>query len=135
MASRPLPRLAITFAIFRALTCLFVGSFAAPVQALVTTTFASAVQPIAGYFSAMVSDPVDGEVYVANFGSANVNAIDPADWATTSIVAPRSADSLGVNATNGNVYFGNHFSRYYVSMIDGASNTVTAYVPTPGGTP
>lgn len=84
--------------------------------------------PPAGFVTAMVFDPTNGEIYVANWDSSNVTAIDGSTGATvTTIPVGSNPEALAFNSAQNTVYVANSGSDN-VSVISATSNTVIATI-------
>jgi DNA-binding beta-propeller fold protein YncE len=84
-------------------------------------------------------DPATGWIYVANFGSDNVTAINGSNWQTTTISLPAGANlnpnSVAVDPGTNTVYVGTYMSST-VDVIQGGTGTAlptfSYSVPIPG---
>lgn len=101
-----------------------------------TTNTVSTTVPVGDGPCAIAVDGVDGDVYVANFYSGNVSVLDSSTHLDIgSVAVGASVDSLAVDAANGDIYAGDYAGNYFVTVIDGASNSILTTIPDPGGQP
>ena len=77
---------------------------------------------------AMDVNTVTNRIYVANSGSNNVTVIDGATNATTTIPVGLNPSAVAVNSTTNKIYVVNASLDGTISVIDGATNTVTGNI-------
>jgi len=78
------------------------------------------------YPTAVTVNPITGQAYVTNSGSGTVTVIDETTLATTTVVAGSSPTAIDINLMTNKVYLTNNIWYGTVTMIDGASDSITS---------
>ena len=88
----------------------------------------AAAQPVADYVSAMVVDPLTGDVYVADWDSSNVTVLNGSTGAVIAEVAVGANPDAMVLDPYGDVYVANSGSNN-LSVISTTTQALTATIP------
>ena len=94
------------------------------------STVATTTVSVGGVPNGIAFDPLNGELYVANFSPGTVSVINGTDNSvvtTVNLNDPVSPWDVGFNPSNGNIYVSDT-KNGAVSVISGSSNTVVATV-------
>src|SRR5437870_7225599 len=84
---------------------------------------------ISGDAQAIAINPVTNKIYIPNGISANQLAvIDGATEAVSMVPTGTNPGAVALNPTTNKIYVANQFSNT-ISVVDGATNTVTATIP------
>jgi YVTN family beta-propeller protein len=93
----------------------------------------STAPPTPGFFSTMVLDAANGNVYVADWDSSNITIVDGSSGAfVANVTVGLDPDALLVVGPSGNVFVAN-FGSNAVSVISGALNTVVVTISVGNG--
>jgi DNA-binding beta-propeller fold protein YncE len=85
---------------------------------------------VGDYPWAVVVDPINGLVYVSNFDSSNISAVDPlSERVVSSIPVGLDVEGMAVDTSTGNIYAGEGGNQIY--EVSGASNQVLATIGVP----
>ena len=84
--------------------------------------------PVGSYPFAIDLNMVTNKVYVANSASNTVTVIDGATNATTTIPVGQNPNAIAVNPTTNKIYVVNSSIDGTISVIDGATSTVTGNI-------
>ncbi len=84
--------------------------------------------PVGKYPAGVSYNPVNGKIYVTNFGSSNISVIDPLSKKVVAwIPMPFGIDNMVCPTDNGNVYAGDAVNE--VVVVNGSSNKILTKVP------
>ncbi len=78
--------------------------------------------------NAIAIDSVTNKIYVTNFGSRSVTIINGSTNTTSTVMVGNGPDLIAVNPVTNKIYVGQDSADYFVTLIDGVTDTTIAVV-------